>query len=79
MNQFHQTIHYCEKALALPSTGGFYLSERYALQEGPYELASVAYFYLNDRLKAIELANKALALNPHSTLSQNNIKMMTKS
>jgi tetratricopeptide (TPR) repeat protein len=78
-NEYHQTIHYCEKALTLPSTGGFYLNERYALQEGPYELASVAYFYLRDRLKAIELCRKALALNPHSTLSQTNLEMMMKS
>jgi glycosyltransferase involved in cell wall biosynthesis len=75
-NSFHRVIDLCERALQLPTTGGFYLSERYALYEGPYDLSSVAYFHLGDRLKAIELAEKAIELNPFNPRLKSNLNMM---
>lgn len=75
-NNFHQTIHYCEQAEKLPSNGGLYLNERYALKEGPFDLASVAHFYLGNRLKAIELCEKAIALNPYDDHLRENLRMM---
>jgi len=75
-NRFHATIDLCERALAVPSTIGSYLSERYAIAEGPYDLAAVAYFHLSMRGKAAELAKIALDLNPHDPRLKSNLNMM---
>ena len=76
-NNFHRTIDYCERAMLLPVDGGFYLNERYALNEGPYDLAGVAHFHLGNRLKGLELAKKAFELNPHDSRLGDNVKMMS--
>jgi tetratricopeptide (TPR) repeat protein len=75
-NSFHATLHFCETAINLPQDGGAYLNERYALAEGPYDLASVAHFHLGDKAKAIELAKQAIILNPFDERLKTNLQMM---
>ena len=74
-NAFHAALHYSERALALPSTGS-YMRERYANQEGAYDLAAVAHHHLGNRDRAIGLAKQAVALNPEDLRLQNNLAMM---
>ena len=75
-NRFHAAIDLCERALAVPTSVGSYLSERYAIAEGPYDLTAVAYFHLGQRSKAAELAKIALDLNPHDPRLMSNLTMM---
>lgn len=75
-NYFHRTIDYCDRASNLRGSGGNYLNERYALLEGAYDLAAVAYFHLGNKAKAVEFAEKAVELNPHDPRLQTNLAMM---
>lgn len=75
-NQFYATLDYCEKALKLSSDGGSYLNERYALSEGPYDLSSVAHYHLGNTAKALELAKRAVEMNPHDSRLVKNMRMM---
>lgn len=75
-NAFHATIDLCERALALPPTIDTYIAERYANNEGPYDLAAVAYYHLGQRQQAIALATEAAQRNPHDTRLQDNLSMM---
>lgn len=75
-NRFYAALDLCERALAVPATIGSYLSERYAMAEGPYDLAAVAHYHSGNRRKAIECAKIALDLNPHDPRLKTNLKMM---
>lgn len=75
-NHFHATIDLCERALAMSSTVGSYMAERYANNEGPYDLAAVAYFHLGQRQKAIALATEAVQRNPDDPRLRDNLSMM---
>ena len=72
---FYATIDLCERALALPPTMS-YMAERYANNEGPYDLAAVAYFHIGQREKAVPLAAEAVRLNPNDPRLCNNLLMM---
>jgi tetratricopeptide (TPR) repeat protein len=74
-NAFHATIDFAQRSLALPPTKN-YMAERYASQEGAYDLAARAHYHLGNRLKAIALATKALAFNPDDSRLQDNLKMV---
>jgi len=63
-NAFHATLDFCERALASGATIDTYMAERYANDEGPYDLAAVAHFHLGNRDKAIALAEEAVRRNP---------------
>lgn len=75
-NSFYAALDYCEKALKLSSDGGSYLNERYALAEGPYDLASVAHYHLGNHDKALELAKQAVTFNPNDSRLLRNMRMM---
>lgn len=75
-NRFHAVIDLCESALEAPKAVGSYLTDRYATQEGPYDLASVAYYHIGQRAKAIELARIAIDLNPWDERLKSNLRMM---
>ena len=63
-DRFHAVIDFCERALANGATVDTYMTERYPNDEGPYDLAAVAYFHLGDRERAIPLAEEAVRRNP---------------
>jgi glycosyltransferase involved in cell wall biosynthesis len=75
-NRFHAVIDLCERALEAPKAVGSYLTERYAVEEGPYDLAAVAYYHLGQRAKAIGLAKIALDFNPLDARLRKNLSMM---
>lgn len=75
-NAFYATIDLCERALALPPTIDTYMAERYANNEGPYDLAAVAYYHIGQRQRAIALATEAVTRNPNDTRLHNNLSMM---
>lgn len=72
---FHATIHFCERALAITPTLS-YTAEYYANNEGPYDLAAIAHFYLGHQQEAIALALQALQFNLNDPRLQNNLRMM---
>ena len=72
---FHATIDFAQRALALSPTKT-YMAERYASQEGPYDLAARAHYHLGNRQKAVTLANKALAFNPTDSRLRDILKMV---
>jgi glycosyltransferase involved in cell wall biosynthesis len=74
-NNFHITIDFCQRALSLPPTTS-YMAERYANNEGPYDLSAIAYYHIGQKEKAIALAQQALQFNPEDARLQNNLKMM---
>lgn len=75
-NRFHAVIDLCELAIAAPKADRSYLTDRYAIEEGPYDLAAVAYFHIGERTKAIELAQIAVDLNPLDERLKRNLQMM---
>jgi glycosyltransferase involved in cell wall biosynthesis len=59
----HACIDLCLRATAVPPTTA-YMADRYANNEGPYDLAGIAYLHLGDRKAALSMAGTALRLNP---------------
>jgi glycosyltransferase involved in cell wall biosynthesis len=68
-------VHFCGKAASLPSEPN-YISERYAREEGPFDLASVALYNLGQRGPALEFAKRALAFNPNDARLRENVRLM---
>ena len=62
------------KAMHATGTNGSYLNDRYAQNEGPYDLAGVAAFRLSNMQKAEEYMRKAHELNPSDKRLANNIE-----
>lgn len=58
------TVHYAYKALQIPADQSSYINERYALEEGPYDLAAVALFKMEQHEAALYCIQKALEFNP---------------
>lgn len=61
--EWHGVIHYAMRAVTVPAQET-YIGTRYAREEGPYDLAAVAYWNLGMREQARICAEKAVALNP---------------
>lgn len=57
-------LHYAERAYRIPADQSSYINERYALEEGPYDLAAVALYHMGQRDAARGCALKALAFSP---------------
>ena len=69
-------IHFAMKAANIPNDQMSYITERYAREEGPYDLAAVALYHLGQKQAAAEFARKALELNPNDHRLQDNLRMM---
>lgn len=70
---YHACIGYCEQALAIVSTDKHAFIERYAQQEGPYDVMSLAYLCLGDNARAIDCMQQALMLNPTDARIRKNL------
>jgi tetratricopeptide (TPR) repeat protein len=69
-------VHFCGKAAQIPTDSLAYITGRYAREEGPYDLASVALYNLGQKAVALDFARQALDFNPNDVRLQANIKMM---
>lgn len=67
-------VHYAYKALQIPPDQSSYISERYATEEGPYDIAAVANFYMGDKQQALNCIMKALEFNPKDVRLQENLR-----
>jgi tetratricopeptide (TPR) repeat protein len=76
-DNFHAVIDFCQRALASPLSVDTYMAERYANDEGPFDLAAVAHFHLGERAIAIKFATEALRRNPSDTRLKANLAKMT--
>jgi tetratricopeptide (TPR) repeat protein len=70
-------VHFSMKASNLPADHTTYIAERYAREEGPYDLTAVALFNLGQKQVALDFAKKALAFNPRDPRLQENVRVMS--
>lgn len=70
-------VFYCRRALMIPPDESSYLNERYALREGPYDLAAVAFWNLGMLRIAYDSAVAAATINPHDPRLQENLRFMS--
>ncbi len=69
-------LYYTTEALKIPPDQSSYINERYALEEGPFDLASVAFYNLGDQKSALACAKKAIELNPFDERIRANLSMI---
>jgi tetratricopeptide (TPR) repeat protein len=68
-------VYFCTKAVNISADASHYISERYAREEGPFDLASVALYQMGQWRAASEFAKRALAYNPSDVRLQENVRM----
>jgi tetratricopeptide (TPR) repeat protein len=76
IQRFHAAIDCAERALAIGDGMSPQQDERYARQEGPYDVMAVAYFSLGQLDQAILMGEQALRLNPTEQRLKDNLDMM---
>lgn len=64
------------RALAITHRPRTYITEAQAWGEGPWDLASLGYYYTDQYEKAVEAAEKALALAPEDGRIRENLELM---
>lgn len=72
---YYATIDYCLRAIALPQSSD-YMAERYAQNEGAYDLMAVASWHIGQCDKAKLYAEMAIKLNPHDARLGKNLQMI---
>lgn len=75
---YYAVIDYCQRAIALPRTLN-YLAERYAQNEGAYDLMAVASWYIGQLDQAKNYAEMAIALNSRDPRLVENLRMIQQS
>lgn len=70
------TVYHAHRALQIPSDQSSYINERYALEEGPFDLAAVALSKMGERDAALAAAEKALSFNPIDPRLQKNLQLI---
>jgi len=73
---YQGTLYYANKALMILSDQSTYINERYALEEGPYDLASIALFHLGQLQEAHKAVHQALSFSPNEQRLLQNLKMI---
>lgn len=73
---WQNVIHYCETAQKIPINYKTYINEVFSFDETIDDILSLAYYNIGNIPKAIEHANKALAINPDNERIQNNLRIM---
>ena len=63
---WHGVIFFCEKALEITKHTDTYITDSATWREKPYDLLSIAYYYVGDVKKALENAEKALSYVPEN-------------
>jgi glycosyltransferase involved in cell wall biosynthesis len=70
-------IHFAMKASNIEVGPSNYITERYAREEGPFDLTAVALHNLGQKVAAIDFARKALDLNPQDPRLQENLRVVS--
>ena len=60
LNEWPDTINYTLQALEIKTHPKTYINEPFSFDATPYDLLSIAYFYISDYQKALDYVNKAL-------------------
>ena len=76
--KWSDTVELCEKALRLTDRPMTYMCDPYAWGEGPWDLMSVALWYLGKHESARECCMKALEIAPKDERIRKNLEMMTR-
>ena len=71
-------VHFCRKALQIRPDSLTYITERYAREEGPFDLTAVALYHLGQKRSALDFAKQAVKLNPYDKRLQENLRMIEK-
>jgi glycosyltransferase involved in cell wall biosynthesis len=74
--EYPGVLHFCQKASNIPADSSSYINERYAREEGPFDLASVALYNMGQFGPALEFSYKALEFNPDDLRLQTNLNTM---
>ena len=73
---YHACIGYCEQALAIKTADKHHYIERYAQNEGPYDVMSLAYVCLGDYDHAIDCVQQASRINPSDLRLKKTLKAL---
>ena len=75
-NDWHGTVRWCERALSVTGRPMTYMADPYAWNEGPWDLMSVARWYLGEREYARNCASQAAVLAPGDERIRRNLEQM---
>jgi len=75
---FTECLHLCKKALNIKERDMDYLNEAFAWGPLPYDLAAVCSFWLGEKEKAVEYAEKAVELDPTNERLKSNLELCRK-
>ena len=72
LENWDNTIYYCNKALEIKTHKKTYINEPFSWDHTIYDLLSISYFNIKNFNKSLENINKALELNPNDERLLNN-------
>lgn len=78
IQDYYGVIYFINEALKIKERSITYLNEANSWDATPYDLLSLAYYYLNDKQKALYYVNKALEFNKNNVRLNNNKEIFSK-
>ena len=78
LQNWDKVVENCLNALKIETHEHTYINETFSWNETPYDLLSIAYYYLNDKNKALENITKALEINENDERLKNNLEIIKK-
>ena len=78
LQNWDKVVENCLNALKIETHEHTYINETFSWNETPYDLLSIAYYYLNDKNKALENITKALEINGNDERLKNNLEIIKK-
>ena len=76
LEAWDKVVKYCEEALLIKYHTKSYINEPFSFDNTPYDLLSIAYYYLSDYENSLKNALFALDMNPSDERIKNNIKLI---
>ena len=79
LKEWDQVIENCNKALLIKKHQKTYINEIFSWNETVYDLLSIAYFYIGNKIESLKNVNLALEINPNEKRLIKNKKLITES
>lgn len=76
--EYYGVIYWIEEALKIQDHSLTYINEAFAWNATPYDLLSLAYYFIHQKEKALEYVKKALQLSPDNERIQKNKEIFEK-
>ena len=71
LEDYKNTVYYCNEALKIKKHPKTYINEPFSFDSTIYDILSISYYYLNNKEKAIEYIDKAIEMNNDERLKNN--------